>query len=284
MASKIRTEWDKQEEKIESLSMKLINVNKEEFGRTARSFVTYLFNTVQKLKRPTGDIVKGHGAFNLQMLLIGRDEHAVYCFTQLFMSFKLRSYFEADKGSICRDEYRSFIDELRRAFSELVQPTLLVKDTVKLLSDQPALRSCPLLLKHFRLSCLCLDEPFETLPAVKFGFVDSDDPTSSHIDAILPVQSYFLNVSREVKAVTKHRSLSSFLQLEPTFGGSGLSDTYCPWLSVDFFGPGQIIEQLVPAKTYRQNPEDVLVSSTASSAKPSAPKILERLIQGLVFC
>ena len=152
----------------------------------------------------------------------------MYSFSQLISSYRLCRYFGADQESLCREEHRFFIDELRQAFAGLVQPTLLVKDTVKFLGEQTALRSYPLLFGFFRLSCLCLDEPFETLPAVKFDSINSDDPTSCHIDTVLPVQSYFYNVHHGVEAVTTDQSVSSIFQLEPTFGGSGLTDTYCP--------------------------------------------------------
>ena len=273
VACKIRAERDKHEEKNKAMPMEiLINQNKEEFGITAGSFVTYLFNTVQSLKPPTSDIVKGLGAFDLETLLIGRISHAMHCFSQLFSSFRLRSYFELEQETVCREEYRSFIDEMRNSYPDLTQPTLLVKDTVKFLGEQSALKSRPLLSKVFRFSCLCLDEPFETLPAIKFGSVNSDDPTSSHIDAVLPVQSYFHNVLFGVEAVTTDQSVSSFLWLEPTFGNSGLSDIYCPWQSVDFFGREEIIEQLDPGKTNRQNREDDVASSVRSSSKRTSPK------------
>ena len=196
----------------------LINRNKEELGRSALSFVTYLFNTVQKLKSPTSDIVKDLGSFDMETLLTGRTEHAMYCFSQLFSSFRLRSYFEIEQESPCSEEYRSFIDELRQSYPELVQTTLVVKDTVKFLGEQSALKSCPLLLKIFRFSCLCLDEPFEALAGITFGSVIADNPTSSHNDAVLPVQSYFHNVLYGMESVTTDQSVSSFLQLEPTFG------------------------------------------------------------------
>ena len=227
---------------------------------------------MQKLKSPTSDIVKGLGSFDLETLLTGRIKHAMYCFSQLFSIFRLRGCFEIEQESPCIDEYRSFVDELRHSYPEIVQPTLLVKDTVRFLGEQSALTSRPLLPKISRLSCLCLDEPFETLPAILFGSVNSDDPTSSHIDAVLPVQSYFHNVLYRVEAVTTDQSVSSFLQLEPTFADSGLPDTYCPWLSVEFFGQDQIYDQLDPGKRYRQNPVDEVTSSTRSSTKRSSLK------------
>ena len=102
----------------------------------------------------------------------------------------------------------------------------------------PSLHSRPLLHKLFRLAFLCLDEPFQNLPAATFGSGNSDASSSSLVDVLLPVQSYFRNVSHSVdsvEAVTTEQSIASYLQLEPKFGGNGLSDVNDPWLSVDFF-------------------------------------------------
>ena len=136
--------------KIKALTAEiLINRNKEEFGRSARSFVTYLFNTVQKLKLPFSDIVKGVGSFDLETLLTGRIWHAMYCFSQVFLRFRLRGYFEVEQESLCREESQSFIDALPHSYLGLVQPTLLVKDSVRFLGEQSALKSRPLLLLSF---------------------------------------------------------------------------------------------------------------------------------------
>ena len=175
------------------------------------------------------------------------------------------------------EEYLSFVDDLRRTYSDLAQPTLLIPDTVKFLVELPILHSRPLLFKLFRLACLCLDEPFPVLPSVKFGSVDSDNPTSSHIDVILPVQSYFANVPHSIEAVTTDQSVSDFLRLEPDFIDGGMSDTYCPWDSVDFFGRSKILEQLT-SDISRPKPSvsiavgKVAGSSKASGASKSSPK------------
>ena len=49
--------------------------------------------------------------------------------------------------------------------------------------------------------------------------------------------------------MTRKESVSKFFALEPTFGTTALSDVYCPWLSVDFFGNARILEGLDPTKS-----------------------------------
>ena len=128
-----------------------------------------------------------------------------------------------------------------------------------------------MLLKLFCLACLCLDEPFQTLPPVKFGSVDSDDPTSGFVDVVLPVQSYFQNVPYSVEVVSSDQSVAAFLQLELTFVGVGTSDIYSPWDSADFFGRGEILERLDPNGTYQrsQNLDPASKNSNATKSVES---------------
>ena len=179
-ACKIKTGHDKLEKCNSGLSIDaLSSKNKEEFGRAARSYVTFLFNSFQELKGLTNDLVKGFGCFDSEILWLGPIAHATYCHAQLFTSFRLRGHFTTDQETASGEKFLSFLDDVRRTFSDLAQPTLLIPDTVKFLVELPTLHSCPLLYKLFRLACLCLDEPFPVLPSVKFGSVDSDNPTSS---------------------------------------------------------------------------------------------------------
>ena len=223
---------------------------KDDFGRSARSYISHLFGAVQNQKTLTTDLMKGLGSFDLNILLHDPLSHADYCFTQLFTSFWLRGYFSSDQEVECHEEYRSFVDELRRKYPELHQPALLVLDTVSFLIEQASLHSRPLLHKLFRLASLCLDERFQTLPPVKFGSVDSDNPTSGFVDVVLPVQTYFHNVTNGMDSVSSDDSIAAFLRLEPTFVGIGNSDVYSPWDSVDFFGRVGILEQLDSCRAY----------------------------------
>ena len=269
-ACKIKAGYDKLEKCNAGLSIDaLSDKNKEEFGRAARSYVTFLFNSFQGLKGLTNDLVKGLGCFDLEIILLGPIAHATYCHTQLFTSFRLRGHFTMEQETASGEEYLSFVDDLRRTYSDLAQPTLLIPDTVKFLVELPILHSRPLLFKLFRLACLCLDEPFPVLPSVKFGSVDSDDPTSSHIDVILPVQSYFANVPHSIEAVTTDQSVSDFHRLEPDFIDGGMSDTYCPWDSVDFFGRSKILEQLTSDISRPKPSVSIAVGKVAGSSKAS---------------
>ena len=92
------------------------------------------------------------------------------------------------------EEYLSFLDELRKELPELDQPRVIITDAVTLISTHEALQTRPHLARIFRLSCLCLDEDFTSMPPVKFGPIRTDDPKSKLIDTILPVQSFFMNV------------------------------------------------------------------------------------------
>ena len=217
--------------------------------------------------------MKGLGSFDLDTLLHDPLSQAEYCFTQLFTSFRLRGYFSFGQEAECHEEYRSFVDELRRKYPELHQPVLFVRDTVSFLIEQPSLHNRPLLHKIFRLASLCLDEPFQTLPPVKFGSVDSDNPTSSFVDVVLPVQSYFKNVTNGMESVSSDDSIAAFLRLEPTFVGVGTSDVYSPWNSVDFFGCAGNIEQLDPSREYSGTEDLASTSKPAVASKPDKSKM-----------
>ena len=175
------------------------------------------------------------------------------------------------------EEYHSFLEDLKRNYPDLVQPTVFISDSVTFLMELPSLRCRPLLFKLFRLACLCLNEPFQILPAVKFGSVDSEDPTSRLVDVILPVESYFRNIPHGVEAMTSDQSIAAFLQLKPNFDGSGLSDVYCPWESVDYFRRAKFLEQLDPNSTCRrvQESDAVVGSSTKSRALKSKSDTLQ---------
>ena len=140
------------------------------------------------------------------------------------MSFRLRGYFS----------------------SEFDQPTLLIPGTIDFIMGQTTIQIRPILLRWFKLACLCLDEPFRSLPTVKFGSVKTDDHTSQLVDVVLPVQLYFNTVAGSVEAVTSGFSISEFLELETTFGRSALSDTYDPWSSLEEFGRADILSKFDP--------------------------------------
>ena len=92
----------------------LANKNRDDFGRSARSYISHLFGTVQTQKSLTTVLMKELGSFDLDTLLHDPLSQADYCFTQLFTSFRLREYFSSGQEAECHEEYRSFVDELRR--------------------------------------------------------------------------------------------------------------------------------------------------------------------------
>ena len=246
-----------------------------------------IFSVLYKTKKTlTTDLMKGLGCFDLDTLLHDPVSDAVYCFSQLFTSFCLRGYFALDQETECQEEYVSFLDDLRRKNPELHQPTLFVLGTVSFLIEQTSLQSRPLLLKLFRLACLCLHKPFQTLPTVKFGSLDSDGPPSGFVDVVLPVQSYFRNVPNSIESVNSDQSVAVFLRLEPTFVGVGTSDVYSLWDSVDFFGRVGILEQLDPSSTCRRSqkldPDSKVCDATkpVSSKKSGVSKKMSHLLTG----
>ena len=243
--------------------------NREEFGRLARGYVANLLNATQGLSRFTSDIVKGLGSFDLEILLQDPLEQATYCFKQLFTSFKLRGVFKADEEAIYLEEYLSFIDELRRGHSEDQQPKLLINDAIEFISRQDSLKTRRHLTRIFRLSCLCLDEPRFSFPAVRFGSVRTDEPVCTMFDVVAPIQSYYGNVSRGLDSLVSESSIERLLSLELTFGTTGLSDTYSPWETIDYFGRDRIRDAMHVKSPERRK---VTISAEVSSKQPCSSK------------
>ena len=202
----------------------------------------FLFRETQGLKGLNTSLVKGLGSFDLNTRLLDPLDRATYCFGQLFSSFLLGGYYTMTELSQCHEEYLSFIDDLLQWYSGIT--FLFIRDTITSLMKFQSLQSRPLLHKFFRLSCLCIDGPFPQHPSVEFWNVNFEKSTSQVTFVILPVQSHFSSVARGVEIKTKEESVAKFLGLESTFGSTGLSDVYCPLLSVDFVGRAGIVEAL----------------------------------------
>ena len=88
--------------------------------------------------------------------------------------------------------------------------------------------SRPHLTRMSRLSCLCLDEPRFSFPPVRFGSVETDDPASAMFDLVSPIKSYFGVVARGLDNLISYAFIARLLNLELTFGNSGLSNTHSP--------------------------------------------------------
>ena len=119
----------------------------------------------------------------------------------------------------------------------------------------------------FRLSCLCLDEPRFSFPAVKYGSVNTDDPTSAVFDVVAPIQSYFCEVARGLETVTSSESIARLMTLETTFGTTGLSNTYSPWDGFDYFERDRLRDAINP-----RSPERRRVVTHASVDQPCSSK------------
>ena len=202
--------------------------------------MAHLFGAATGLTRFASDIVKGLGSFDLETLFVDTMEQAAYFFKTLFSSFRLRGVFQSEEETVYIEEYFSFIDELRRTHPEIQQAKLLIADTIDFVSKQPALKSRIRLTRIFRLSCLCIDEPRFTFAPVRFGSNKTDEPTSVMFDIVAPIQSYLRNVAGGLDTLVSEGSIARFLALEKTFGGTGLSSTYCPWDEIDRFNRAAI--------------------------------------------
>ena len=263
-ACKLKAEVEQHEMKGEKLPIRELKENaKEEFGRLARSYVTHLFKETRGHFNFTTIIAQGLGSFDLEFLLKFPLALATKCYGHLFTTFRLRGYFTAEQETQAHEEYVSFVDELRVPYAEFDQPTLLVPDTVTFLLEQRTLRSRPLLLRSFKLACLCLDEPFRAMPPVKFGPINTDNQICKLIDMVLPVQSYFSNVAGSIEAVTSESSIADFLEMEPTFGRTVLSDVYDQWSGLDNSGKADIISKLDPEDKFQNKVSKASASRTA---------------------
>ena len=91
------------------------------------------------MRRFTTDIVRGLGAFDLDVMLTDPTEQAAYCFKQLFSSFRVRGMLLADEEPIYSEEYMSFLDELRRDHPGILQTKLLIPDVIDFVCGQSSL-------------------------------------------------------------------------------------------------------------------------------------------------
>ena len=147
----------------------------------------------------------------------------------------------------------------------MAQPTLLITDTVGFLVGLSFLRTRRLLYRLFTLSCLCLDEPFQTLPDVKFNSIRTDEPSSRIADVILPVQSYFKKVPDGIATLSSNAFVTKFLSLETTFGDGALRDSYDPWSGIDLFGRARILAQHDPNASGPSGPKRTSTAEASTS-------------------
>ena len=255
LACKSKADGEKGEKKNEGLTLgEITSKYKEKFGRTARSYVIFLFKGAQGLNRFSSDIVKGLGSFDLDVMHVDPLDQAAYCFKQFFTSLRLRGFFNADEESIYTEESLSFLDTIRQTHVGIQQPKLLIAVVIDFVSGQESLKSRLHLQRIFRLSCLCLDEPRLSFSSVKFGSHHTDDPLSPMFDVVAPIQSHLSFITDELEVFRSDSALSRFLLLEQSFGNAGLSDVYSPWDSIDRFNRAEIRKTLSPSEAQDETP------------------------------
>ena len=87
-------------------------------------------------------------------------------------------------------------------------------------------------------------------------------------DVVAPIQSFLGNVSRGLDVLTSDSSISRFLDLEKTFGNTGLGGTYSPWDCIDHFGRGQTRENL------SSQASTSIGAGTSQSGTRKSPKVV----------
>ena len=234
------------------------------------------------MRRFTTDIVRGLGAFGLDDMLTDPIEQAAYCFKQQFSSFRLRGMLMADNEPKYSEEIFSFLVELCRDHPGILQPKLLILDVIDFVCGLSAFKSHLHLIRIFRLSCLCLDEPRQSFPPVKYGSTHTDDLKSPVHDVVTPIQSYHGGFYRGIDVFTSEASVWRFLALEPTFGTTGLKDTYNHRDSLDHFGRAQIKDVIGPTPCSKQDAPST--SSVAKSTKGPPQFIVLNQAGSIVAC
>ena len=86
------------------------------------------------------------------------------------------------------------------------------------------------------------------------------------------VQSYLSNVAHGAEVLTSDESVGKFIRLEPVFGSSGLSATYSPWSSVEYFNRAEIQKILDLTRSCQIDRRSVI--SAASNPQVELPKHL----------
>ena len=188
----------------------IMTKTKVDFRRLSGSYVTHLLKGTRSHFDFTTDIVQGLGSFDLEILLKLPVALASMCFSKLYMAFQFHGCLVCEQESQVLDEYMSFVDEIRISYTEFDQPTLLITDTIDFLRRQTTLISRLLLLRCFKLACLCLDEPFRPSRAINFSSVNSGDPSSKLVDIVLPVESFFHKFPGSIECVTSVSSIAEF--------------------------------------------------------------------------
>ena len=132
-------------------------------------------------------------------LLSRRSPYSAFCTT-----ISISAYGNSPEADT-RDEYLSFLDRFRRAYSEF-------EDILQVFMNMVAMTE-PRTQKHlfYLLSCLCFTDEGVELAPIKFPGVDSTDSKSRFSDVNLAAQSYLAQVPDSVAECTSDASLVKFL-------------------------------------------------------------------------
>ena len=272
-ACKILAEQEIRDKKLpNSETDNIIRKHKLVFSNSARSYILFLCTSIQSQISGITDLVKGLSSFDPQVLFTFPLAQASASFSALFQNFRLRRWFEDTQELACHDEYLSFVQHLRSRYPDRVRTFSTISNTVKFLSGLSALQTRPLLLRIFKLSCLCLTSESPELPEVKFGPINTGNARSRLVEVIQPVQSYVANVPEPSKNATTPAAIANFTALSSTLGADILSKTYSPWSSVDFFGKDALKNQLETARKARGKETDSSSSASGSPKKVSVGK------------
>ena len=248
----------------------LVKGLKAEFCDLARKYYLFLIEGVRKHVTMTSNNVRGMACFDPYVMCEMPIEFVTRCFSELYRGFRLRGFVQDTGEQLCRDEYISVLTHLRGAKTSLASNPSVIHDVVDYLSTLPALKERAHVYHLFNLSCLCLTTKSPSFPVVSFGSIRTDNLSCRSTDVILPVQSFFANLSQSVPVCTTDSALESFFTLCVDFGSTGLDSAYDPWRSVDYFGRSKIYKKMSSSQKLlikkRESPRQVQVRRPEETA------------------
>ena len=175
-------------------------------------------------------------------------------------SFSLVSSFEGCFSQMRNPSFQKNtfpLYEVRRFHPKMQQPKLFIADTIDFVTSREALRSHLHLTRISRLSCLCWTSPdshFLPLNLVPLGQMTRRVPRLTWLRPSSLTLVMWLEVT-----LTSDSSVDRLLNLELTFGNTGLGNTYSPWGDNDHFG-----QDLIRDGINVRSPERYKVSASTS--------------------
>ena len=244
-SSRVKAERDSSMKPGSLAVSELASKIKENFARSAITYILDFARAVQADSRLTMGLVKGMASFDAHVLFSLPLDVASRCFGELFSSFRLKSWVQTGDLTLYRDEYLSFVDGLRITHPTYRGDPDSVPDLVDLLAPLTSLQTRRRLLHIFRLTCLCLTEVGPSLPVVSFGSVGTANENNNFVDVIQPVQSFLATVPNGVRICTTEEAIASFIALKDSGFELTLSSSYDPWERNDHFDCQKIYSMLM---------------------------------------